>query len=136
MEACVVSSTGSREHRVRLSGLLREYQRKSAFQWVPSVVRCAAFWNPMRVRNLLPSDQACIPKANPPNCVLNKHSTSGHGLIASLSTNYYNLDGLKRCRELFVVSLKAANIRFAARLATNKFSSLGIPLSFRSSWKT
>src|SRR6185503_9503284 len=79
MEACVVSSTGLREHRIRLSGLLREYQRKSAFQLVPSVVRCAASWNPMHARNLLPSDRACRPKANLPNCIINKHSTSGHG---------------------------------------------------------
>jgi hypothetical protein len=44
MEASVLSLTGLREHRIRLSGLSREYQRKSAFQWVPSVVLCAASW--------------------------------------------------------------------------------------------
>ena len=67
----VASATGSREHRVSPPGLVRVFQlqRKSAFQWVPSAVRCAASWNPMRTRNLLPSDQACRPKANPPNCI-------------------------------------------------------------------
>jgi hypothetical protein len=70
----------------RLSGLLREYRRKSAFQWVPSVVRCAASWNPMRARNLQPSDKACILRANPPNGMENKLSISGHGSVPGLCT--------------------------------------------------
>ena len=122
----VALATGSREHRVSPPGLVRVFQlqRKSVFQWVPSAVQCVVSWNRMRNRDLLlPSDQACRPKANPPNCVLDNHSTSEHGPAAWLSTHYYKFgrsdkDVGNLCR------LWRQNIRFTAMLAEGSVISL------------
>lgn len=54
-EAYAVLSTGWRERRKSISGLLRKCQKKSVFRWVPSAVRSVVSWSRMRIPNLLPN---------------------------------------------------------------------------------